>query len=151
MDWIQLALPKMQVAGCCAPGDELAVPMKWREFFRACRAAFLFTFLYDVMKAAIRSVLLVLHYGRTQANCWLLIAVLEKLFVTCRHCNNLCRLSKILLTAGIIFVMWRSVQMHRGLVKFQEEIISLVMQTAEHTDRQSSWLYRAASMTSNPL
>jgi hypothetical protein len=24
MDWIQLAPPMMQVAGCCAPGDELS-------------------------------------------------------------------------------------------------------------------------------
>jgi len=52
-DWIQLARPKMQVASCCAPGDELAVSMKFWEFFTACQSAFLFTFRYDVMKAAI--------------------------------------------------------------------------------------------------
>ena len=74
MNWILLARPKMQVEGCCAPGDELAVPMKCREFFTACQPAVLNTFRYGVMKAAIRSVLPVLHYGRTQENCWLLTA-----------------------------------------------------------------------------
>ena len=32
-------------------------------------------------------------------------------------------------------VMWLSLQMHKTLAKFQEQIIGLVMQTAVHTDR----------------
>ena len=37
--------------------------------------------------------------------------------------------------AGMMSVMWLSMQMDRALTKFQEEITGLVIQTAVHTDR----------------
>jgi hypothetical protein len=92
MEWIQLARTKMQAAGCYASGDELAFPMKYREFFTACQAAFLFTFGYDVMKATIISVLLVLHYGRTG----------KLLVANCLVCLRSCLLHDDTVTAFVV-------------------------------------------------